>query len=164
MSTKRNSLGVLGVTVALALVLACPAALAREGLDPGTGDETRALRLETDTRLPMGPILLGGFSLVLVATGAGFGWQASEERDDWKVAQTDPAYAADPEAGQANVDDLADDVRAHSIAANVLMFSGAAMAAVSILWWLLRDDPEEEPATAWRASFGPGCTSLEVRF
>jgi hypothetical protein len=114
----------------------------------------------------MGPILLGGFSLVLVATGAGFGWQASQEYDDWKDARRDPAYATDPGAGQANVDELADDVRTHSITANVLMFSGAALAAVSILWWVLRDDPDDRPAkeTAWRAGFGPGGASLELSF
>lgn len=166
MSLERNSLEVSGVAVALALVLACPTVLAGEELDPGAGGGNAPPRLESDTRLPMGPILLGGFSLVLVATGAGFGWQASQEHDDWKAARTDPAYASDPEAGQTNVDDLADDVETHSITANVLMFSGAALAAVSILWLVLRDDREDEPATrtAWRAGFGPGFTSLEVSF
>jgi hypothetical protein len=166
MSTKRSSRGISGVAIALALVLACPAASAGEGLDPGAAGGNDQPRLQTDTRLPMGPILLGGFSLVLVATGAGFGWQASEEHDDWKAARSDPAYAADPDAGQARVDELADDVRAHSITANVLLFSGAALAVVSILWWALRADPEDEPATAtaWRVGCGPGFTSLEISF
>jgi hypothetical protein len=164
MSTKRNSRRLTATMLAFLLALASRATLAQEALDPGAG--AASPRLETDTRLPMGPILLGGFSLALVAAGAGFGWQASEENDDWKAAQTDPAYASDPDAGQARIDDLADDVRVHSITANVLMFSGAALAAVSILWWVLRDDPEESPATetAWRAGFGPGFGTLEVDF
>jgi len=149
-------------------MLACRVAQGGPGLEPAAAGHGAPPRLEADTRLPVGPLLLGGFSLVLVAVGAGFGWQASQEYDDWKAARTDARYAADPDAGQARVDELADDVRAHAITANVLMFSGAALTAVSVLWWLLRDgsrkEKKSESETAWRPILGPGHAGFEVGF
>jgi hypothetical protein len=125
--------------------------------DPG------APELEVDTDLPMGPILLGSFGLVLVGVGAGFGWQASEEHEDWEDARK----AGDP-AGE--MDELADDVQAHSIAANVLMFGGAGIAAVSLILLLVsggdddREAAQETASVAWRPELGPAHVGLAARF
>jgi hypothetical protein len=120
--------------------------------------------LDVDTDLPLGPILVGSFGVVLVAVGAGFGWQADQEHEDWDAARK----AGDPE-GQ--MDGLSDDVRAHSIAANVLMFSGAGIAALSLIWLLVSGGDDDEPggqgevATAlWRPELGPGRVGLSLQF
>ena len=162
-------------TAALALLLAAAlgarGALAADGEgELSTGRDGSGPELEVDTDLPMGPILLGSFSLVIVAVGAGFGWQADQEHDDWKAAKSDPMYAAEPEAGQERVDALADDVRKHSIAANTLMFGGLALLASSVIWWIVDAGGDEEEssddggAVAWYPAVGPGQASLGITF
>jgi hypothetical protein len=151
----------IAFVVALFLVAWTGTAQAQQSAQPG--GSPGAPELEVDTDLPMGPILLGSFGLVLVGVGAGFGWQAHEEHEDWDEARK----AGDP---TGEMDELADDVKAHSIAANVLMFGGAGIAAVSLILLLVRggDDEAEgggEPTTAsWRPTLGPGQAGLSVRF
>jgi hypothetical protein len=151
--SKANSL-----VVALALVAWSGAARGQEqtelSADPGRPE------LDVDTDLPIGPLLLGSFGLTMVAVGAGFGWQADQEYEDWDEARK----AGDP---LGEMDGLADDVKAHSIAANVLMFGGAGVAAVSVIWLLLSggDDEEEgQGAVAWRPAVGAGRAGLLVQF
>jgi hypothetical protein len=68
------------------------------------------------------------------------------------------------------MDTLADDVKAHSVTANVLMFSGAGLAAISVFWLLFGGDDENgggegEPASArWRPEVGPGHAGVTVQF
>jgi len=125
---------------------------------------TAGPELEVDTDLPVGPLLLGSFGLVLVGVGAGFGWQAKQEHDNWQEARD----SGDP---MGEMDGLADDVKAHSITANVLMFSGAGLAAISLIWWLAGGDDDEEGggegeiATArWTPLFEPGQAAVVVQF
>ena len=119
--------------------------------------------LEVDTDLHMGPILLGSFSIVAIGVGAGFGWQADQEYDDWKDAQS---------AGDGDeMDDLSDDVHKHSVAANILIFGGLAGLATGVLWFIVArasDDDEDEASVGmtarWRPSIGPGHAGLSLEF
>ena len=113
--------------VCAALFLAAATATAGEvalASDAGAGPH-----LAVDTHIPMGPILLTSFSLAIVAVGAGFGWEAHQDYDNWKQARD----TGDP---NGDMHGIADDVHAHSIAADVLMFGGAAAAIVGIVWWI----------------------------
>lgn len=149
------------LVVALAFVAFCGAARGQERTELGT--EPARPELDVDTDLPIGPLLLGSFGLTMVAVGAGFGWQADQEYEDWDEARK----AGDP-AGE--MDGLADDVKAHSIAANVLMFGGAGIAAISVIWLLVGggddEDDREGQATASALSpmIGAGSAGLTVQF
>jgi hypothetical protein len=119
-------------------------------------------RLEVDTRIAMGPILLTSFSAVAVAVGAGFGWQAHQDYEDWKEARD----TGDP---FGDMDGIADDVRAHSIAADILMFGGAVGAVVGIVWWVAaaKRRKAEEPgrgAVSVRPFVGPAEAGAIVEF
>jgi hypothetical protein len=139
----------------------CGGALAQEqhqlSAEPG-GPE-----LEVDTDLPVGPLLLGSFGLAMVAVGAGFGWQADQEYEDWETARK----TGDP---LGEMDELADDVKAHSVTANVLMFSGAAVAAIGVIWLIFAggDEDDNGPGQAETAllepSVGPDRAGLVVHF
>ena len=119
--------------------------------------------LEVDTDLQMGPILLGSFSVVAIGVGAGFGWQADQEYDDWKAAQS---------AGDGDeMDDISDDVRSHSVVANILIFGGLAGVATAVLWFIVgraSDDDEGEASVEmtarWRPVIGPGHAGLSLEF
>ena len=119
--------------------------------------------LDVDTDLQMGPILLGSFSVVAIGVGAGFGWQADQEYEDWKSAQS---------AGDGDeMDDLSDDVHTHSVAANILIFGGLAGVATAILWFIVgrsSDDDENEASAEmtarWRPVIGPGRAGLSLKF
>ena len=118
---------------------------------------------DSDTGLHIGPIILGSFSVVAIGVGAGFGWQADQEYDDWKSAQS---------AGDGDeMDDLSDDVHKHSIAANILIFGGLAGVATGILWFIVSrasDDDENETRVGmtarWRPVIGPGQAGLSLKF
>ncbi|MCP4674478.1 MAG: hypothetical protein GY854_02965 [Deltaproteobacteria bacterium] len=128
---------------------------------PSSGDEGPA---KAETKLPMGPLLLGGFGVVTLAVGAGFAWQAWEENDDFNKKDVDGKYSLAS-------DKLADDIEKHSIVANILMFGGTAVVAASLLWWLLDDDydsntesKEELEVAKWRPIIGPGQAGLTIDF
>jgi hypothetical protein len=132
----------LPITTALLIVLVAGSAAAQDPAPP-------------DTSLPMGPILLGSFGVVTVAVGAGLGWQADQENDDFDKTPTTS---------------LADDVETHALVADILMFGGGALVAGSVLWWLLSDDdepaPEKVEASAARVTpvVGPGQVGLTAEF
>ena len=134
-----------------ALSLAAASAAAQSQA-PG-GDDGRP-RLEVDTRLPMGPIILCSFSAVAIAVGAGFGWQAHQDYDNWKQARD----AGDP---YFQMDGYADDVKAHSITADVLLFGGAAFAVTGAIWWIVaakrggRADAEKTASGGGSVAFHP---------
>jgi hypothetical protein len=118
--------------------------------------------LEVDTRLHVGPMVLVGFSAVAIAVGAGFGWEADQLYDDWKLARD----AGDP---YGEMGGLADDVRGYSITADVLMFGGAAFAIVGTVWWIVaakRDKAarKEDPSVAFRPLLGPAQAGAIVEF
>lgn len=149
---------------ALVLFAAIAAAAAPAGADGlSTGAGAGGPRLEIDTRIPMAPIFLTGFSAVAIAIGGGLGWQADQYYDDWKAARD----AGDP---YGEMDGLADDVRSHSIAADVLLFGGAAGAAIGVVWWIVaarrgRDRGERpEAAVSLRPALGPGLTGAAIGF
>jgi hypothetical protein len=150
---------VLAVAVALALLVSGGTVLAQQQLDPGA--DAAASELDVDTDLPLAPILLGSFGLVLVGVGAGFGWQADQEHDRWDEARK----AGDP---NGQMDGLADDIKAHSIAANVLMFSGAGIAAISVIWLIAGSGDEEAEGASATAlltpDIGPGRAGLTLTF
>ncbi len=118
---------------------------------------------DTNEKLPIGPILVGSYGLVTIALGAGFALQAYQENEDFNKS-VDGQY---PHAAKS----LADDIKAHSIAANVLMFSGLAVTVGGILWWVLSDDfhknrsKKEQPvALTWRPVIGPTQAGVVAEF
>jgi hypothetical protein len=141
------------------LALAAATASAEAAADAADGP---AQRLEVDTKLHVAPMIVLGFSLAAIATGAGFGWEADQLHDDWKAAKS----AGDP---YGEMDGLADDVRKYSITANVLMFGGAAFAIVGTVWWIVaakRDkaDRGEGAAVSFRPVLGPAQAGAIVDF
>lgn len=124
----------------------------------------------TENKLPIGPIFLGSFGAVTAVVGACFGWQSWEENDKYNTKG--PEMNGQPVYPNAT-DDLADKIKAHSIAANALLFGGTAIVIGSVLWWLL--DPaykknKEARATSktanlkWYPSIAPGQAGLTVEF
>lgn len=116
-----------------------------------------------DGKLPIGPILMGSYGLVTIAVGAGFGVQAHQENKDFNK-NVDGEY---PNASES----LADDIKAHSVTANILMFSGLAVTVGAILWWVLDDDfrkrkaKHEQPvALRWRPLIGPTHAGVVAEF
>ncbi|MDD5309745.1 MAG: hypothetical protein PHU25_20705 [Deltaproteobacteria bacterium] len=140
------------VAAVLGIVLSGAAAAAQEQAGPET---TKTDATDVDTSLPMGPILLGSFGVVTVAVGAGFGWQADEENDDFNKTPTKA---------------LADDVEMHALVADVLMFGGGALVLGGVLWWLLSDSGEDAPEQAGAKTahvepvVGPGRIGLTAEF
>ncbi len=125
---------------------------------------------EADTQLPVGPLILGSFGLATVAVGAGFGWQAWEENDDFNEKAESLPTGGNPVYPNAT-DKLADDIKTHSIVANVLMFGGTAVVIGSLLWWLLDDDYDSESeaevelsSAKLRPMLGPNQASLTIEF
>jgi hypothetical protein len=126
-------------------------------------DQDEATPRDGETGLPLGPLLLGSYGLVAVAFGAGFGWQAYQENEDFNT-RVDGSY---PYATDA----LADDIRKHAIAADVLMFSGAAAVIGGLVWWLVDDDYDkpgkknkETTSARWRPVIGPAHASVTFEF
>jgi hypothetical protein len=140
--------------------LATAAATASAQGATGSGDATSP-RLEVDSRLHVAPMIVVGFSVAAIATGAGFGWEAKQLHDDWETARA----AGDP---WGQMDGLADDVKKYSITANVLMFGGAAFAIVGTVWWIVaakRDKAARaERPVAFRPLLGPMQAGAVVEF
>jgi hypothetical protein len=138
--------------------LATAAATASAQASTASDDDPR---LEVDTKLHVGPMVLVSFSAVAIAVGAGFGWEAKELHDDWETARDsgDPSF---------EMDGLADDVRKYSITGDVLMFGGAAFAIVGTVWWIVaakRDKAERtERPLAFRPLLGPAQAGAVVEF
>jgi hypothetical protein len=141
----------------LALAASATAGEATLGTDAGAGP-----RLDADTHIPMGPIFLTSFSAVAIAIGAGLGWQADQYDDQWKKARD----AGDP---YNEMGDLSDDVQSHAIAADVLMFGGAAGAVIGIVWWIVaaKHDKAERGGSRtayFRPILGPAQAGAAVEF
>ena len=146
------------LVVMLSIMLSGNHVLAEEG---GDGNEDESV----ETKLPMGPILLGSFGLTTVVIGAGLGWQAYEENKDFNKEENGSYPLA--------TNKLADDIETHCIVADVLMFGGLAVMIGSVLWWLIDDDYDLESDRAekgalstarWRPGIGPGQASLTIEF
>ena len=99
---------------------------------------------------------MGSMGVVAIAVGAGFGWQASEEYDNYNETPSEK---------------LADDVESHSVAANVLIFGGVATVIGGAVWWWLwskdmsDDDSKEDTARLrWRPEVGVARAGASVEF
>jgi hypothetical protein len=147
------------VTLLVSVIVFGPGKLsAGEPSESSEGGES-----DQKSKLPIGPILMGSYGLVTIAMGAGFGLQAYQENEDFNKEE-DGQY---PLASES----LADDITAHSIAANVLMFSGLAVVLGGILWWALDDDyhskrakKEQKAALRLRPLIGPTQTGVAAAF
>lgn len=156
-------------SIVMAIFFLCSSSVLAD--EPALVLEDRSPEFDVDTRLPLGPMILTSFSLCLVAVGAGFGWQADQEYDTWKEIKDAGATGEDQiPAVQAEMDKVADDVKTHSVAANVLMFGGAALAVTGIVWWIVAAGKDAPPGgggnagVAWHPAVGPGSASLTVDF
>ena len=116
-----------------------------------------------EAKLPIGPILMSSYGLVTIAMGAGFALQAYQENDNFNK-KVNGEY---PLATKS----LADDIKAHALTANILMFSGLALAAGGVLWWYLNDDytwgnsrKKQRTALKWRPMLGPTHASVIAEF
>jgi len=143
-------------SVVAALILVARPASAQE-LEPRPQPTEQQ---ELKTNLPLAPMFLGSLGVVTVVVGAGFGWQADQEYDDYQSEPTE---------------ELADDVDRHAIVANILMITGGAAVIGSVLWWWLwygDDEPQpgsvqgqaEVTAARWRPILGPGHAGIAVEF
>ncbi len=148
--------------ICAALFAAAATASAGEvALGSGAGTEAGP-HLDVDTHIPMGPILLTSFSVAIVAVGAGFGWEAHQDYDTWKQARD----TGDP---NGDMHSIADDVHTHSIAADVLMFGGAAAAIVGIVWWIgaakhAKAERARPAAVSFRPVLGPAQAGAVIDF
>lgn len=124
------------------------------------------------TQLPLGPIFLTSFSSVAVIIGAGIGWQAHLEYDDWQdLNNTQTTSQADFDAIQLQMDDLSDDIKAHSIAANIFMFGGLAGVTAGIIWWAVvkksakrEKNPSDKISSRIIPQIAPGHLGLGISF
>ncbi|MCP4603987.1 MAG: hypothetical protein GY847_26275 [Proteobacteria bacterium] len=126
---------------------------------------------DVDTKLPIAQILLGSFGIVTIAVGAGFGWQAWEERENFNEKEefSTGGNLVYPLA----TDELADDIETHALVANILMFGGTAVVIGSILWWILDDKYDKESSkkhgkdssqAKWHPQVRPGRAGLTIEF
>ena len=129
----------------------------------------KSAHLKSDTptsSLPMGPIFLGSFGLVTAAFGAGFGWQAHQELKDYNERSVDECG---DEIYPNATSELADDIKWHTIAADVMLFGGAAMVIGGVVWWVVAEKQKKrsrEPAriAATRPNVGVDRLGLTVEF
>lgn len=142
------------------LSIALPQGLAR-AQEPGQDPSEKV-----ETKLPIGPILLGSLGVTTLVVGAGLGWQVYEENKDFNDKADDGTY---PLA----TDKLADGIETHSIVADVFMFGGLAIVIGSVLWWLIDDDYDLESDSVekgelsdarWRPEIGLGQANLTIEF
>ena len=119
---------------------------------------------KTDTKLPVGPIILGSLGAVVTLVGAGVGWQADEEYDLYNT-QIDNGY---PNASEA----LIDDIQLHTAVANGLMITGAVIMVGAVVWgvvdWVMgkkkKESAEAALAVKWRPVVGPTQAGAVVTF
>lgn len=152
------------VIAILGLILFFAGSVSADEMPSNTVDAgDRSHDVENDgAKLPMGPIFITTYGLVTVCLGAGFGLQAYQENKDFNKKE-DGRY---PLASKS----LADDIKAHSIVANVLMFGGAAAVIGGVLWWLLDDNykrgnaRKRASAFNWSPVIGPNHASVVAEF
>jgi hypothetical protein len=105
--------------------------------------------------LPLGPALLGGGGVVLLAAGVVVGIVANATEDEY--ASRDVGNDAQAKA--------ADDQRVtgenQALVANILLGTGAAAVVAAGIWYLLDGNTEHAPAQAMlRPALGPGTAGL----
>lgn len=105
--------------------------------------------------LPLGPVLLGGGGLALVAAGIVVGALASSTEDDYASQEIDT------EAQAKRADDLRVRGQNEALAANILLGTGASALVAAGIWYLLQAQSEREPETASvRPMLAPGSAGL----
>jgi hypothetical protein len=135
-------------------------------------DRSESMILETtpsddkaETPVLVGPIIMGSFGVVMIAVGAGFGWQADQEYDQYNTFENNTyPYATK---------DLADDIETHATVANVLMFTGLGVVVGSVIWGVIvgvaKKKERKEKADArlsakWRPLIAPNQAGVTVEF
>ncbi|MCP4197601.1 MAG: hypothetical protein GY762_10680 [Proteobacteria bacterium] len=130
-------------------------------------DRSGSMVLETtpsddkaETPVLVGPIVMGSFGVVMIAVGAGFGWQADQEHKN---------YNTFPNA----TEELADDIETHATVANVLMFTGLGVVVGSVIWGVIagvakrkerKEKADARLSAKWRPLIAPNQAGVTVEF
>jgi hypothetical protein len=121
--------------------------------EPVTGREAEPE--SASSSLPLGPVLLGGGGLALVAAGIVIGAMASSTEDDYASLQIDT------EAHARRADDLRVRGQNEALAANILLGTGASALVAAGIWYVLDAQSEREPeAASVRPLLAPGSAGL----
>jgi S-formylglutathione hydrolase FrmB len=140
--------------------------------DSAPEDQTESMTLETKpsddqpkTNFPVGPVILGSYGLVMIAVGAGFGWQADQEYEKYNTFENNYyPYATE---------ELADDIETYSTVANVLMFTGLGVAVGSVIWGVVegvvkkkkrKQEADARLSAKWRPVLAPTQAGVTVDF
>lgn len=104
--------------------------------------------------LPLGPVLLGGGGLALIASGIVVGALASSTEDDY-ASQT-----IDTEAQAKRADELRARGENEALAANILLGTGVTALAAAGIWYLLDMPEREAPSASVRPMLSRGSAGL----
>ncbi len=127
--------------------------------------ETKQRDEDVTSSFPVGPVILGAYGVVVIAVGAGFGWQADQEYDSYNTFENNYYPNA--------TEELADDIETHAKVANILMFSGLGIVVGSVIWGVVegvakkkkREKAKEERLSAkWRPLLSPTHAGVTVDF
>ena len=137
-----------------------------------TEERSESMVLETmpsddkaETPVLVGPIIIGSYGIVMIAVGAGFGWQADQDYDKYNTFENNTYQYA--------TDELADDIETYSTVANVLMFTGLGVVVGSVIWGVVagvaKKKERKEKADArlsakWRPLIAPNQAGVTVEF
>jgi hypothetical protein len=122
-----------------------------------TGEEPHADEESGDTGLglPLGPILLGGGGLSLIAAGLVVGAMANASENDYASRTIDTVEQA------KRADAVRERGESEALAANVLLGTGTAALVAAGVWYLLDRETESAPAHAsLRPVLGPQSAGL----
>jgi hypothetical protein len=114
------------------------------------GEEAQARAQADDAAgdLPLGPVLLGGGGLALVAAGIVAGVMANASEDEYASRTIDTIEQA------KQADAVREQGESEALAANVLLGVGAGALIAAGIWYVLDDGTERPPSLA-RASLRP---------
>jgi hypothetical protein len=106
--------------------------------------------------LPLGPVLLGGGGLVLIASGIVVGVMASSTEDAYA------SQAIDNEAQAKRADELRVQGENEAVIANILLGTGASALVAAGIWYVLDARSEHEPSqsASVRPMLAPGSAGL----
>jgi hypothetical protein len=135
-------------------------------------DRSEPMTLENKPRddeainsFPVAPVILGAYGVVMIAVGAGFGWQADQEYKDYNTFENNHYPNA--------TEDLADDIETHATVANVLIFTGLGVVVASVIWGVVegvakkkkrKKAAEARLSARWRPLLSPTHAGVTVDF